>query len=145
MPALKIRKLILLSIGLSISGCGIDASHEYGRVAALPSGRTTEIPLTLPANTPSISRHFRREGASSKSEHRGFDILVPSTTPLLAAPAGRLSRVQTSPSAIGILDPQRFRIDGEDRITCSDTGREWPRTPVALTYSVPCRELQWSE
>ena len=82
--------------GFLLSGCGIYQSHGFGCLADLPPGKVETLPVTMPANAPSISQRFRLEGASSRSEHKGIDILVPIDTPVLAAADGTVSRVQTS-------------------------------------------------
>ncbi|MCP4471640.1 MAG: M23 family metallopeptidase [Gammaproteobacteria bacterium] len=107
------------------------------------------------------------------NEHKGFDILVPSRTPVLAAAGGVVSRVQASVLygrqvvidhaataagyriqtryfhlseqrvAVRFLDPQLFWMGGRGKITCYDKRREWAAEPVALSYPVPCPGKDW--
>ena len=87
---------MLLLIGLSIGGCSIYSDYGYGRVARSKLDAESRTELELPANAPSVSQRFRPVGVSTEIEHKGFDILVESRTPVLAAAAGEVSRVQTS-------------------------------------------------
>ena len=208
--------IVMVLIGLSLTGCSIYDKYGYGKVADSLRDEEQTTPLELPANAPSISQRFLPQGVSSKGEHKGFDILVRSETPILAAADGVVSRVQTSflygrqvmidhtgaetadgdrlqtryfhlsekkvvageqvlrgqiigysgmsgmaggfphlhfevhrlgdgPEAVAVrfLDPQLFWADGVGRITCYDSGREWPVEPLVLSYPVPCREVNW--
>jgi hypothetical protein len=49
------------------------------------------------------------------------------------------------PVATRFLDPQLFWVDGVGKITCYDSNRDWIESPVALTYPVPCRGVEWNE
>ena len=201
----------VLVVMLAPVGCNVYQSHGYGKA---PKGSAAATPLYLPETAPSISQRFRTEFASSKYEHRGFDILVPSGTPVLAAADGRVSDVstsvlygrqvmldhaataegfriqtryfhlaqplveagervrrgqliarsgasgmaggfphlhfevhqlvdETSSVTLRVLDPQLFWVDGAGRVTCFDKAHDWPRTPVTLTYPVPCQGQAW--
>ena len=88
--------VIVVSFSLSMTGCGIYDKYGYGRVVSSKLDEASVTPVELPPNAPSISQRFLPQGVSSKSEHKGFDILVPTSTPVLAAADGEVSRVQTS-------------------------------------------------
>ena len=88
--------LALLLVGQLLVGCGIYSKYGFGRVAASRLDADAVTVLEMPENAPSISQRFRPEGVSSRTEHKGFDILVPSGTPVLAAAAGVVSRSETS-------------------------------------------------
>ena len=85
----------LLCVAL-LAGCGTYEHFGYGRVANSRLGAEKATPIELPPNAPSISQRFRPEGVSAKTEHKGFDIFVPSGTPVLAAADGEVSRARTS-------------------------------------------------
>jgi len=88
--------VIVVLIGLSMTGCGIYDKYGHGRVVSSKLDEASVTPVELPPNAPSISQRFLPQGVSSKSEHKGIDILVPSRTPVLSATDGVVSRVQTS-------------------------------------------------
>ena len=46
---------------------------------------------------------------------------------------------------IGLLNPQRLRVDGEGQFACFKSDREWLHTRMVLTCALACRGLQWSE
>jgi murein DD-endopeptidase MepM/ murein hydrolase activator NlpD len=91
-----IANLIVVLIGLSMTGCSIYDNYGYGRVVSSKLDENLATPVELPPNAPTISQRFLPQGVSSKGEHKGFDILVPSGSPVLAAAGGEVSRVQTS-------------------------------------------------
>jgi murein DD-endopeptidase MepM/ murein hydrolase activator NlpD len=199
-----------------VGGCSVYSDYGYGRIARSKLDAESMTEIELPANAPSISQRFRPVGVSTEIEHKGFDILVRSSTPVLTAAAGKVSRVQTSilygrqvmvdhgmvaegyriqtryfhlseqkvkpgdqlqrgqligysgasgmagvyphlhfevhrlgegenPVAIHFLDPQIFWVNGAGRVTCYDKQRDWGPSPVALTYPVPCWNMDWSE
>jgi murein DD-endopeptidase MepM/ murein hydrolase activator NlpD len=92
----KMGNVIVVLISLSMTGCGIYDKYGHGRVVSSKLDEASVTPVDMPSNAPSISQRFLPQGVSSKSEHKGFDILVPSRTPVLAATDGVVSRVQTS-------------------------------------------------
>ncbi len=97
-----------------------------------------------------VSQRFLPQGVSSKGEHKGFDILAPSRTPVLAAASFpylhfEVHRLGEGADAVAVrfLDPQLFWVDGRGTITCYDKHREWVAEPLALSYPVPCLEMEW--
>ena len=92
MPA-PLHRPIFLLLPLLIAGCGVYDKYGYGWVA--DSKLTRPTPVQLPDNAPSISQRFRPQDPPV-TEHRGFDILIPARTPVLAAAAGVVSRVSVS-------------------------------------------------
>ena len=87
--------LIVCSL-LLLSGCGLYQSHGYGKVARSPLPERHITPVFLPPNAPSISQRFRPVNLSPNGGHKGFDIFVPSRTPVLAAAPGTVSVVDVS-------------------------------------------------
>ncbi len=85
-----------LFIMLATSGCSIYEKYGHGKVAPSRLDQASITPVQLPVIAPSISQRYRPQVASSRSEHKGFDILVPSRTPVLAAGDGEVSRVALS-------------------------------------------------
>ena len=79
---------------LVLPACSYYDSHGYGRVAKSRLEQPT--PVLLPTDAPSISQRFRPTTGSANSNHRGFDILVPSETAVLAAADGRVARISIS-------------------------------------------------
>ncbi len=49
------------------------------------------------------------------------------------------------PVAIKVLDPQRYWVNGIGRVTCFEINANYPATPVALTYPVPCKNVSWEQ
>lgn len=88
--------VIVVLISLSMTGCSIYDKYGHGRVVSSKLDEASVTPVDMPPNAPSISQRFLPQGVSSKSEHKGFDILVPSRTPVLVATDDVVSRVQTS-------------------------------------------------
>ena len=90
----RARLLPLALLALSLPACGVYEKRGYGWVA---NSRLDEpTPVSLPPNAPSISQRFRPTTGPANSNHRGFDILVASGTPVLAAADGRVARVSLS-------------------------------------------------
>jgi len=88
--------VLAVLVSLSMTGCSIYDRYGYGRVVSSKLDESSATAVDLPSNAPSISQRFLPQGASAKGEHKGFDVLVPSGTPVLAAANGEVSRVQTS-------------------------------------------------
>ena len=210
----KISTALLLASMLLLGGCGVYQKYGYGLVADSRRSVELQTPVELPANAPTISQRYNPTIGPANIDHRGFDILVPARTPILAATEGVVSRVSLSllygkqvmldhgpgaagfrlqtryfhmterlvregqvvkrgellgfsgmtglgglyphlhfevhrlsdgdpPISLGYQDPQRFWIDGVGKVSCYDRSREYPATPVALTYPVPCQGQAW--
>lgn len=92
MSAKTIPAVILFLISTLLTGCNIYSHYGYGRTAAAQLDAASVTPLGL---APSISQRFLSVRVSVQSEHKGFDLLVASSTALLAAAAGEVSRLQT--------------------------------------------------
>jgi len=85
-----------LFITLGTSGCSVYEKYGHGWVAQSKLDQASITPVQLPVIAPSISQRYRPVFASSQSEHKGFDILVPSRTPVLAAADGEVNNVTLS-------------------------------------------------
>lgn len=97
MSALKLRHSpAILLITIMVTACSVYEKYGYGEMAKSRLDEAQVTPLELPQDAPSISQRYRPEVASSRSEHRGFDILVLSGTPVLAASDGEVKRVTYS-------------------------------------------------
>lgn len=96
---------VLLST-LVLSGCSIYQTYGHGKVANSRREPARQTPLVLPANAPSISQRFNPSFSPSNFDHRGFDILVPTGTPVLAATDGVVSRI-----ALSILYGNQVMVD----------------------------------
>jgi len=86
----------LLLVALLLGGCSIYQKYGHGNVVNSRMERDRQTAVVLPANAPSISQRFNPRIGPSNTDHRGFDILVPARTPVLAAAGGVVSRVQLS-------------------------------------------------
>jgi murein DD-endopeptidase MepM/ murein hydrolase activator NlpD len=97
MPVLTMRiSITALFIMLATCGCSVYEKYGYGRVARSKLDQASITPVQLPVIAPSISQRYRPMFASAQSEHKGFDILVPSRTPVLAPADGEVSKVALS-------------------------------------------------
>jgi murein DD-endopeptidase MepM/ murein hydrolase activator NlpD len=45
--------------------------------------------------------------------------------------------------ALEPINPHRLWADGPGMVTCFDSSRTWPDTPLTTTYPVPCRGVNW--
>lgn len=96
MPKRLSSKLILIALLCASGGCAVYDKYGYGKVARSPIPQEYVTAVSLPANAPSISQRFRPDNLSRDGGHKGFDILVPHRTPVLAAADGEISRVELS-------------------------------------------------
>ena len=94
-PALS-RLLLLALITVFLGGCAIYQRYGHGWLANSKLDPSVATPVELPAQAPSISQRFRPLPPPEIGDHRGFDILVPSNTPVLAAGDGVVARVELS-------------------------------------------------
>lgn len=92
----KRNAITVLLIMLATTGCSVYETYGHGKVASSRLDKSSVTPVELPANAPSISQRYRPTFASADAEHKGFDILVPRRTPVLAASDGEVSRVSLS-------------------------------------------------
>ena len=210
------RQLILSLIAVAgiviLSAC----SSSFGRIGKSHLEPELVTQVYFPANAPTISQRYLSPGTSI-GWHRGFDILIPYRTPVLAAAAGTVGTVRRSilygnqifvnhgqsapgyplqtryfhltktlvdqgqlvkrgekiaysgatgllagflqhlhfevhrlsdsdqPIAIKVVDPQRYWVNGIGRVTCFEINANYPATPVALTYPVPCKNVSWEQ
>jgi murein DD-endopeptidase MepM/ murein hydrolase activator NlpD len=88
--------LMALLVTLVFNGCSVYEKYGYGKVVRSKLDPDQVTALELPANAPSISQRYRPTVAVTQGEHRGFDLLVPRRTPVLAASDGVVSRVALS-------------------------------------------------
>jgi len=96
MPVLNNRFLACFLLLLLPVGCGVYHKHGHGKIVGSKLDSDLQTPVTLPANAPSISQRFNPRTGPSNADHRGFDILVPTGTPVLAAADGVVSQVRLS-------------------------------------------------
>lgn len=94
MTIIRAHLLPAVTIALALSACNSIEKPGYGWVARSKMAEPT--PVRLPADAPSISQRFRPFDGPADSNHRGFDILVPTATPVIAAAGGTVSRVSFS-------------------------------------------------
>ena len=90
-------RLLAATLGAALGGCSIYADHGYGWVARSRLDPGLATPVLLPPEAPSISQRFRPDDLPFDPGHRGFDLLVPSGTPVIAAADGRVSRLLLTP------------------------------------------------
>ncbi len=86
---------VLLMV-LMPGGCSVYQKYGHGSIVKSKRDSTLQTPVVLPANAPSISQRFNPRTGPSNNDHRGFDILVPTRTPVLAAADGVVSQVRLS-------------------------------------------------
>jgi murein DD-endopeptidase MepM/ murein hydrolase activator NlpD len=82
----------ILLITFVVTACSAYEKYGYGEIAGSRLDESQVTLIDLPENAPSISQRYRPVEASSRSEHRGFDILVRSGTPVLAASDGEVTK-----------------------------------------------------
>jgi murein DD-endopeptidase MepM/ murein hydrolase activator NlpD len=104
MTTIRARLLAALGLALALPACNSFESRGYGWVARSKMAQPT--PVYLPENAPSISQRFRPADGPADSNHRGFDIFVPSGTPVIAAADGRVSR-----AAFSVLYGRQVLVD----------------------------------
>ena len=90
------KPVLMVALLSCLTACAVYDDYGHGMVVAskLPADQAT--PVDLPANAPTISQRYLPGNVSSSFEHRGFDILVPYRTPVLAAADGIVARVSLS-------------------------------------------------
>ena len=91
------QRLALGLVAIALGGCAIYERYGYGRVARSKLGDAVATPVSLPPQAPSISQRFRPDDIPLDAGHKGFDLLVPSGTPVLAAASGIVSRTTLTP------------------------------------------------
>ncbi len=91
------HRLLAGLLAVALGGCALYERYGHGRVAAsrLDPGHAT--PVSLPPEAPSISQRFRPDDVPADAGHKGFDLLVPAGTPVIAAAAGTVSRLSVTP------------------------------------------------
>ena len=87
---------LTLLVVIATSGCSIYETYGHGMVVSSRLDKSVATVVELPANAPSISQRYHPMFASAHGEHRGFDVLVPRRTPVLAASDGEVERVSLS-------------------------------------------------
>ena len=101
LPVAKI--IIVLLISPAVAACNIYQKYGYGKVAGSRLEVSTEV--RMPANAPGISQRYMSiwgpsDGKPVRSptsgEHKGFDLLVPTKTPVIAVDAGEVEQVELS-------------------------------------------------
>ncbi len=90
-------RLLAALLALALGGCAIYDRYGHGRVASSRLDPGLATPVTLPPAAPSISQRFRPDDVPFDAGHRGFDLLVPSGTPVIAAAAGTVSQLLLTP------------------------------------------------
>ncbi len=98
--------LLASLLPVALGACAIYERHGHGWVARSKLDPGLATPVTLPADAPSISQRFRPGDVATDGGHRGFDLLVPSGTPVIAAADGKVSRLLSTP-----LFGRQIRVD----------------------------------
>ncbi len=101
-----VSPLLTCLIAAALGGCSLYDRYGHGRVANSRLDATLATPVSMPPGAPSISQRFRPEDLPSDAGHKGFDLLVPSGTPVIAAADGTVSRLMLTP-----LFGRQIRID----------------------------------
>ncbi|MCP4874444.1 MAG: M23 family metallopeptidase [Gammaproteobacteria bacterium] len=89
---MSIRNALVLLLTLALNACGIYEKYDYGKSANSRLDDSLVTTVEMPVSAPSISQRYRPQGPTAQSERRGFDLLVPSRAPVLAASDGLVSR-----------------------------------------------------
>ncbi len=90
-------RLLASLLATALGGCAIYADYGFGRVARSRLDPGLATPVSLPPGAPTISQRFRPDDVPFDAGHKGFDLLVPSGTPVIAAAAGSVSRLSLTP------------------------------------------------
>lgn len=96
---MSVRRLtawfVVAPLLLGNGGCAV--YEKYGHGIVVKSKLAAQAtPVELPANAPTISQRFRPVNLPREPGHKGFDMLVPHRTPVLAAADGQVARVSLS-------------------------------------------------
>ena len=82
------RSILFFLLLSCLSACAVYQEYGHGIVVRSKLAADAATPVDLPANAPTISQRYLPGNVASSFEHKGFDILVPSRTPVLAAADG---------------------------------------------------------
>jgi murein DD-endopeptidase MepM/ murein hydrolase activator NlpD len=103
MQNLPITKIVvILLITTVVSACNVYREYGYGKIAGSRLDRSISTEVRMPANAPSISQRYMPIWGPSdgkpvrrptSGEHKGFDLLVPTRTPVIAVDAGDAGEV----------------------------------------------------
>ncbi len=93
-PDLKLIAFFMLLPGMT--ACAVYDKYGHGIVVRSKLAADEATPVVLPANAPTISQRYLPGDVASAFEHKGFDILVPHRTPVLAAADAIVARVSLS-------------------------------------------------
>ena len=100
-----IKIITILLIGSAIYGCNIYQKYGHGIIVNSKLEDEVSTEVRMPPNAPSISQRYRpiwgpSDGkpvrSPSSGEHNGFDVLVPTKTPVIAVDAGQVAGVEFS-------------------------------------------------
>lgn len=92
LPISTLLCLLLLMTG----GCAVYDKYGYGIVVKSRMAPGQATPVSLPPEAPTISQRYLPDDPPSIPGHKGFDMLVPYRTPVIAAAEGVVARVSTS-------------------------------------------------